>query len=144
MIPKEETIEVPSVGGREARMVSRQILGRIMEPRMDEILNMALKEMVRSGYEDLLAAGIVLTGGTALLPGITEMAEQIFDLPVRRGYPTGVGGLSDVANTPAFAVGVGLILYGSRNVPGDSVYRRTGNVFSEFFKTLKKWFVEFF
>ena len=144
MIPKEETIEVPSVGGREARMVSRQILGRIVEPRMDEILNMALKEMVRSGYEDLLAAGLVVTGGASLLPGITEMAEQIFDMPVRRGFPVGVGGLSDVANSPAFAVGVGMLLYGSKNVSGESVYRRTGNIFSEFFKTIKKWFLEFF
>jgi len=144
MIPKEDVIEVPSVGGREARMVSRQILGRIVEPRMDEILNMALKEIVRSGYEDLLAAGIVLTGGSSLLPGINEMAEQIFDMPVRRGCPSGVGGLSDVANSPAFAVGVGLIVYGSKNIPSDSVYRKTGNVFGEYFKTLKKWFLEFF
>ena len=144
MIPKEDVIEVPSVGGREARMVSRQILGRIVEPRMDEILNMALKEIVRSGYEDLLAAGIVLTGGSSLLPGINEMAEQIFDMPVRLGCPAGIGGLSDVANSPAFAVGVGLIVYGSKNIPGDSVYRKTGNAFGEYFKTLKKWFLEFF
>ena len=144
MIPKEDVIEVPSVGGREARMVSRQILGRIVEPRMAEILNMVLKEIVRSGYEDLLAAGIVLTGGSSLLPGINEMAEQIFDMPVRRGCPSGVGGLSDAANSPAFAVGVGLIVYGSKNIPSDSVYRKTGNVFGEYFKALKKWFLEFF
>ena len=144
MIPKEDVIEVPSVGGREDRMVSRQILGRIVEPRMDEILNMALKEIVRSGYEDLLAAGIVLTGGSSLLPGINEMAEQIFDMPVRRGCPSGVVGLSDVANSPAFAVSVGLMIYGSKNIPSDSVYRKTGNVFGEYFKTLKKWFLEFF
>lgn len=144
MIPKEDIIEVPSVGGREARMVSRQILGRIVEPRMDEILNMALKEIVRSGYEDLLAAGLVLTGGASLMPGINEMAEQIFDMPVRRGCPVGVGGLSDVANSPAFAVGVGLIIYGSKNISSDSVYRKTGNIFSELFKTIKKWFLDFF
>ena len=105
---------------------------------------MALKEIVRSGYEDLLAAGIVLTGGSSLLPGINEMAEQIFDMPVRLGCPAGIGGLSDVANSPAFAVGVGLIVYGSKNIPGDSVYRKTGNAFGEYFKTLKKWFLEFF
>jgi cell division protein FtsA len=144
MIPKEDIIEVPSVGGREDRMVSRQILGRIVEPRMDEILNMALKEIVRSGYEDLLAAGLVLTGGASLLPGINEMAEQIFDMPVRRGCPAGVGGLSDVANSPAFAVGVGLIIYGSKNISSNSVYRKTGNIFSELFKTIKKWFLDFF
>jgi len=144
MIPKEETIEVPSVGGREDRTVARQILGRIMEPRMEEMLNMALKEIVRSGYEDLLAAGLVLTGGAALLPGINEMAEQIFDMPVRCGYPAGVGGLTDKANSPEFAVGVGLIIYGSKNVSGDSVYRKTGNIFGNWFKAIKKWFLEFF
>jgi cell division protein FtsA len=144
MIPKEEIIEVPSVGGREDRQVSRQILGRIVEPRMEEILNLALKEIVRSGYEDLLAAGVVLTGGTALLSGINEMAEQIFDMPVRRGNPTGVGGLSDVVNSPAYTVGVGLIIYGSKQIAGDSVYRKTGNIFGNMARTIKKWLVEFF
>jgi cell division protein FtsA len=144
MIPKEETIDVPSVGGREAREVSRQILGRIIEPRMEEILNMASKEVVRSGFEDLLAAGVVLTGGTSLLPGINELAEQIFDMPVRRGIPSGMGGLSDVVNSPAYATGVGLIIYGSKQLSSDSVYRKTGNIFSNMIKTIKKWFLEFF
>ena len=143
-IPKEEIIEVPSVGGREDRQVSRQILGRIVEPRMEEILTLALKEIVRSGYEDLLAAGVVLTGGTALLSGINEMAEQIFDMPVRRGNPTGIGGLSDVVNSPAYTVGVGLIIYGSKQIAGDSVYKKTGNIFGNMARTIKKWLVEFF
>ena len=89
MIPKEETIRVPSVGGREDREVSRQILGRIVEPRMEEILNFVSKEIVRSGFEDMLAAGVVLTGGTSLLYGINELAEQVFDMPARRGNPDG-------------------------------------------------------
>jgi len=144
MIPKEETIEVPSVGGRENREVSRQILGRIVEPRMEEILNMASKEIVRSGFEDLLAAGVVLTGGTSLLSGINELAEQVFDMPVRKGIPTGVGGLSDVVNSPAYATGVGLIFYGSKQLSGDSIYRKTGNIFGNMMKTAKKWFLEFF
>jgi cell division protein FtsA len=144
MIPKEETIEVPSVGGREAREVSRQILGRIVEPRMEEILNLASKEIVRSGFEDLLAAGIVLTGGTAQLSGINELAEQIFDMPVRKGNPTGVGGLVDVVNSPAYATGVGLIIYGSKQLSGDSVYRKTGNIFGNMARSIKKWFLEFF
>lgn len=144
MIPKEETIEVPSVGGREAREVSRQILGRIIEPRMEEILNMASKEIVRSGFEELLAAGVVLTGGTSLLPGINELAEHIFEMPVRSGVPSGVGGLSDVVNSPAYATGVGLIIYGSKQTSTDSVYKKTGNVFDTMIKTIKKWFLEFF
>ena len=81
---------------------------------MDEILNMALKEMVRSGYEDLLAAGLVLTGGASLLPGLTEMAEQVFDMPVRIGYPRNVGGLLEQINTPRTTTAVGLVLFGSR------------------------------
>lgn len=144
MIPKEDIIEVPSVGGREAREVSRQILGRIIEPRMEEILSMAAKEIVRSGYEDLIAAGVVLTGGTALLTGINELAEQIFDMPVRTGRPTGVGGLCDVVNSPAYTTGVGLIVYGSREVTGDSVYRKTSGMFGNLIKAIKKWFLEFF
>jgi cell division protein FtsA len=144
MIPKDETIEVPGVGGREAREVSRQILGRIIEPRMEEILNMASKEIVRSGFEDLLAAGVVLTGGTALLNGVNELAEQIFDMPVRTGIPTGVGGLADVVNSPVYAAGVGLIFYGSKQLSGNSVYKRTGNIFSTMVGAIKKWFLEFF
>ena len=140
----EETIEVPSVGGRDDRQVSRQILGRIVEPRMEEILNLALKEIVRSGYEDLLAAGVVLTGGTALLSGINEMAEKIFDMPVRTGLAVGIGGLSDVVNSPANTVGVGLIMYGRKQVTGNSVYRKTGNIFGNLIRTIKKWLVEFF
>jgi cell division protein FtsA len=144
MIPKEETIEVPSVGGREAREVSRQILGRIIEPRMEEILNMASKEIVRSGFEDLLAAGVVLTGGTSLLAGINELAEHIYDMPVRKGSPSGIGGLADVVTSPAYATGVGLIFYGSKQLSGNSVYRKTGNIFGNMTGSIKKWFLEFF
>ncbi len=144
MIPKEDIIEVPSVGGRDAREVSRQILGRIIEPRMEEILSMVSKEIVRSGFEDLLAAGVVLTGGTALLNGINELAEQVFDMPVRSGIPMGMGGLSDIVNSPAYATGVGLIVYGSKWTSSDSVYRKTGSIFENIIKTIKKWFLEFF
>ncbi|OGP91178.1 MAG: cell division protein FtsA [Deltaproteobacteria bacterium RBG_19FT_COMBO_43_11] len=144
MIPKEETIRVASVGGREDREVSRQILGRIVEPRMEEILSFVSKEIVRSGFEDLLAAGIVLTGGTSLLPGINELAEQVFDMPARRGNPTGVGGLSDVVNSPAHTIGVGLIVYGSKQLEGESVYGKKVNIFGKMTRSIKKWISEFF
>jgi cell division protein FtsA len=111
---------------------------------MEEILNLALKEIVRSGFEDLLAAGVVLTGGTALLSGINEMAEKIFDMPVRTGLAIGIGGLSDIVNSPAHTVGVGLLMYGRKQVTGDSAYRKTGNVFGNLVRTIKKWLVEFF
>ncbi|HOW56475.1 MAG TPA: cell division protein FtsA [Smithellaceae bacterium] len=144
LIPKEDVIEVPSVGGRDAREVSRQILGRIIEPRMEEILSLVSKEIVRSGFEDLLAAGIVLTGGTALLPGINDLAEKVFDMPVRKGSPIGIGGLTDVVNSPAFATGVGLIVYGSKQIAGDSFHRKTGGALNSMIKIIKKWFFEFF
>lgn len=144
MIPKEEAIRVPSVGGREDREVSRQILGRIVEPRMEEILNFVSKEIVRSGFEDMLAAGVVLTGGTSLLYGINELAEQVFDMPARRGNPTGVGGLADVVNSPAHVVGVGLIVYGSKQLADDSLYGKKSSLFGNMTRTIKKWISEFF
>ena len=144
LIAKEETIEVPSVGGREPREVSRQILGRIVAPRMEEILTLAYKEIVKSGYEDILAAGVVLTGGAALLEGITELAEQIFNMPVRRGRPTGIGGLNDMVNSPMYATGVGLVLYGSRHISKNAFIQGSGSLFVNMFKKIKKWFLEFF
>lgn len=143
MIPKDETIRVPSLGGREDREVSRQILGRIMEPRMEEILNLAYNEVVRFGFEDLLAAGVVLTGGTSLLEGISELAEKIFDMPARKGIPIGVGGLNDIANSPAHAIGVGLIIYG-KETDGESLQRRTKGVFGNMARSMKKMFSEIF
>ena len=142
LIPKDEAIEVPSVGGREPREVSRQILGRIIEPRMEEILSLAQKEIVRSGYEELMAAGVVLTGGASIMEGAPELAEQVFNLPVRRGQPTGIGGLTDIVNSPMYATGVGLVLYGIKHVSRD--YKRDGGSLGKWFQGIKKWFIEFF
>jgi len=144
MIPKDEIIEVPSVGGREPREVTRQILGRIIEPRTEEILNLAYKEIIRSGYEDILAAGVVLTGGTSIMEGITELAEHVFNMPVRRGCPAGVGGLTDVVNSPMYATGVGLVIYGSKTLSKDTLRKSEPNVFSRIINRIKKWFLEFF
>lgn len=144
LIPKDETIEVPSVGGREPRAVSRQILGRIMEPRMEEILTMAHREIVKSGLEDVLAAGAVLTGGTALMEGATELAEHVLNMPVRRGCPVGIGGLTDVVNSPLYATAVGLVVYGSRNLSKDFFSRSGGNWFGEFFRKIKEWILHYF
>jgi len=144
IIPKDELIEVPSVGGREPREVSRQILGRVIEPRMEEILTMAYKELTRSGCEDILAAGIVLTGGASVLEGIPELAEQIFNMPVRRGCPIKIGGLTDVVNSPLYATGVGLVVYGSRNITRDMLSRSNGNFLSRGYRSIKQWFLDFF
>lgn len=113
LVDEEETIEVPSVGrGRKARVLSRQILADIIQPRAEEIFRLIDNDIKRMGYEKSLNSGVVLTGGTAMLDGLEEVAEEIFDLPIRRGDPTGVGGLVDRVNTPDYATTVGLILYG--------------------------------
>ncbi|GKT30690.1 hypothetical protein ADUPG1_001640, partial [Aduncisulcus paluster] len=88
-------------------------LAEICEPRCEEILSLVDQELVRSGYKNMIAAGVVLTGGTSLVDGMQELAEQIFDLPVRIGYPAGVGGLKDVVSSPKYATAVGLLMYGA-------------------------------
>lgn len=143
MISRDETIEVSSVGGREPREVSRQILCRIVEARMEEILSMAHKEIVRSGYDDLLAAGIVLTGGTAIMDGVVELTEKIFHMPVRRGCPVNIGGLTDIVNSPMYSAAVGLVLYGCKNLE-DRFIRGDRSSSDRFVKKIKKWFTEFF
>ena len=119
MVADDETIEVASVGGRKARVMARRILSEILQPRAEEIFHLVWDELRRAGYEKSLNSGIVLTGGGAILEGMPEIAEQIFDLPIRRGCPAGVGGLADHVNSPTFATAVGLVLYGHRNYVGD-------------------------
>jgi cell division protein FtsA len=113
LLDEQETIEVPAVGrGKKPRVLSRQLLADIIQPRAEEIFRLVDNDIKRIGYEKSLNSGIVLTGGTALLEGLEEVAEEIFDSPVRRGDPSGIGGLSDRVNTPDYATSVGLILYG--------------------------------
>ena len=108
----EETVKVPSVGDREARDMSRQLLAEVVEPRYDELFTLVQAELRRSGFEELLAAGVVLTGGTSKMEGVTELAEEIFHLPVRIGAPANVKGLSDIVNNPIYSTGVGLLHFG--------------------------------
>jgi cell division protein FtsA len=144
MIGKDETIEVPSVGGREPRILSRQLLAEILEPRVEEIFTLVNREIIRSGYEDVIASGMVITGGTTILPGMPEMAEQIFSLPVRRGVPQGIGGLVDVVNSPIYATGVGLVKFGSRNLKAQKFMIGQQNVFDKVVRRMREWFSEFF
>ncbi len=119
----EETIKVPSVGDRAPRSLSRQALAEVVEPRYDELFTLVQSELRRSGLEDLLAAGIVLTGGTAKMEGVVDLAEEIFHMPVRLGMPQNIQGLADIVNNPIYSTGVGLLLYGlqqqqeNRSVP---------------------------
>ena len=117
MVDEDDTIEVASVGGRRPRVMARRILSEILQPRAEEVFHLVWDEIQRAGYEKSLNSGIVLTGGGALLEGMSEIAEQIFDLPVRCGIPVGVGGLTDHVSSPVFATPVGLVLYAHRNRP---------------------------
>jgi len=143
MVKKEETIEVPSVGGRRARSLSRQILSEIIEPRMEEIFTLVHREIVKSGYENLIPSGLVLTGGSASLEGLPELVEQIFNLPVRRGYPSGVGGLMDVVNNPMYAAAVGLIQYGKRHGATGRFKSSDRSFMGKVGQRMKRWFGEF-
>jgi cell division protein FtsA len=119
MVDEDDTMEVASVGGRRPRVMPRRILAEILQPRAEEIFHHVWDDIRRAGYEKSLNSGIVLTGGGAILDGMPEIAEQIFDLPIRRGCPAGVGGLSDHVNSPTFATAVGLTLYARRTNAGD-------------------------
>lgn len=116
MVDDEETIEVPSVGGRGPRILPRRVLAEIIEPRVEEIFHAVQHVIHESGYVDMLASGVVITGGSTLLDGMPEMAEQVMGLPVRRGAPQGVGGLVDVVKSPGYATGVGLAKYGAEQL----------------------------
>ena len=144
MVGKDETIEVPSVGGREPRILSRQLLAEILEPRVEEIFSLVNREIIKSGYEELIASGIVITGGSAILPGMPELAEQVFNLPVRRGNPLNIGGLTDVVNSPIYATGVGLVKYGSMNTKVQNFKIGEANIFERVSRRMKEWFGEFF
>jgi cell division protein FtsA len=113
MIDPEDTIEVPSVGGRAPRSLQREVLANIIEPRVEEIFSAVHHVLSESGYLEMLHAGAVLTGGSTLLDGMPELAEEILGMPVRRAAPTGVGGLADVVKSPAYSTAVGLVKYGA-------------------------------
>jgi len=144
LVHKDETIEVPSVGGRHPRVLSRQILAEIIEPRMEEIFNLVQQEITRSGCEDMVAAGVVLTGGTCIMEGVPELAEQIFNLPVRRGVPKGIGGLVDVVRSPMYATGVGLVLMGSTSAENKRFKVKDRNVYAKVKGRMKEWLGEMF
>lgn len=143
-VSEEETIEVPSVGGRPPRILSRQILSEIIEPRVEEIFAFVGRELRNSGYEDLIASGIVITGGTTILEHMPELAEEVLGLPVRRGLPKGVGGLVDVVRNPKFATGVGLVLYGAENAEQNLFRIREERVYHKVASRMRQWFAEIF
>ncbi|MBW1993211.1 MAG: cell division protein FtsA, partial [Deltaproteobacteria bacterium] len=141
-VGNEETIEVPGMGGRKPRKLPRQILAEVLEPRMEEIFLLIQREIFRAGLENSITSGSVLTGGSSMLDGVTEVAETVFNLPTRLGKPQGITGLVDVVNNPMYATGVGLVIYGARNQNSKKFRIRDTNIFNRVMNRMKNWFKE--
>jgi cell division protein FtsA len=136
----EETIEVPSVGDRAARRLARQTLAEVVEPRYEELFTLVQAELRRSGFESLIAAGVVLTGGSSKMEGAVELAEEIFHIPVRIGMPQHVSGLADVVRNPIYATGVGLLLFGQRQVQSGVSSMHMDGGMKGVWERMKSWF----
>ena len=136
----DETIEVPSVGDRPPRKLSRQTLAEVVEPRYDELLSLVQAELRKSGFEDIIAAGIVMTGGSSKMDGVVDLAEEIFHMPVRLGSPQYVSGLSDVVSNPIHATGVGLLLFGEQHRSGGTQYFSNEGGMKGTWERMKNWF----
>jgi cell division protein FtsA len=137
----DETIKVPSVGDRPPRDLSRQSLAEVVEPRYDELFTLVQAELRRSGFEDMLPAGIVLTGGTSKMEGVVELAEEIFHMPVRVGYPQSVQGLTDIVRNPIYATSVGLLQYGMehQDEAGTLAAGKSGGSTESLLSRVKAW-----
>jgi len=136
----EETIKVPSVGERPPRDLSRQALAEVVEPRYEELFTLIQSELRRSGFEDVVAAGIVLTGGTSTMEGVVELAEEIFHMPVRLASPQGVAGLADVVNNPMYSTGVGLLMYGLQQQTSGNTPKSRVEDSESLIDKIKTWF----
>lgn len=144
LVKPDETIEVAGVGGRKPRLLSRRLLAEIIEPRVEEIFQLIQGEIQKSGFQDLLSGGVVITGGSALLEGMPEVAEFIFEMPVKRGIPQGIGGLRDVVNSPKFSTGVGLLKYGARNGSKNRFQIRDKNIYDKVRGSMRTWIKDLF
>jgi cell division protein FtsA len=145
MVAEQVRLEVPSAAGKPQRTVSRQILCEIIEPRMEEVFQLIRKEIAKSGYEDYLAAGLVMTGGSMLLPGAVEAAELTIEIPVRLGTPRHVGGLIDVIANPVYSSAVGLVLYGMKRQERSFFrVREDTTMLSKVKHRMSDWLSEFF
>jgi len=145
MVGEDETIEDPSVGGREPRSVSRQILAEIVEARSREMFELLDHEITSSGFRELISSGIVLTGGAAAMQGMAELAEDVFQVPVRVGTPLNLGGLIDVVSSPMYATSTGLLQYGMKRFKAGTTRELRGrNLFDKIFSRMKDWADEFF
>jgi cell division protein FtsA len=135
-----DMIEVPGIGDRPPRTLSRQTLAEFIEPRMEELFSLVQAELRRSGFEDLLSSGIVITGGTAAMQGMVELGEEVFHMPVRLGYPRYEGGLSEVMHNPRYATAVGLLMAGLEGRDRDAVPKLGAGTVKDIFERMKSWF----
>jgi len=135
-----EVVEVPGVDGREPRQLSVQTLAEVLEPRVVELYEMVLNELRRSGMEEMIASGVVITGGSAMMRGMVELGEEIFHMPVRMGLPRYVGGLSEVVSNPRYATGVGLVLMGKQQLERHLNGQLEVNSFARMLEKMKSWF----
>ena len=144
-IDPQEIIEVPGVGGRPPKKVAKKALAEIIQPRMEELLELIKREIKMSGFDEMIGGGAVLTGGAALLEGTLDLAEKVLNIPARLGISEKVGGLVDKINSPMFSTGVGLVLYGSKNKSLKELYKGSEeNIFKNIIKRLGDWFKEYF
>ncbi len=138
----EECVQVPGVGERPSRELSRQTLAEVVGPRYEELFTLVLAELRRSGFEDLTASGVVLTGGSAKMEGAVELAEEIFHLPVNLASPSGIAGLTDIVRDPIYATGVGLAMYGHKQETQSDGHDRRGDLAGGWYARLKSWLSE--
>ena len=136
----DETIKVPSVGDRAPRDLSRQALAEVVEPRYEELFTLVQSELRRSGFEDMIPAGIVITGGSSTMEGVVELAEEIFHMPVRLACPQAVSGMTEVVNNPIYATGVGLLIHGFRQMDLGRAPALKGEDAPTLFERMKAWF----
>lgn len=144
LMSAEETIEVRSIGTREPRTLPRRVIGDILEPRVREIFELIAREIERTRLRHLLASGLVLTGGTTLLPGMVQLAEEVLDLPVRLGVPRDIGGLTNVVNSPIYSTGVGLVLYGAQHRDQRHFRAREDNIYTTVKRRMATWLQDMF
>ena len=145
LIAGDEMIEVPGVGGRDSRMLSRKVLADIIEPRVAEIFMLVKKEIEEFGFYDQISSGVVLTGGSAIMDGMADVADAVFSLPVRIGIPRGVSGLTDLVESPQYATAVGLVTYGAKADRAGKRHSLRGlNMFDKVLGRMKEWVKEFF
>ncbi len=144
LVEEDEVIKVPGIGGRPAQEIPKTLLCDIIEPRVEELFILIKREIWKSGIYDALASGVVLTGGSTIMDGMVELAENIFEMPVRRGFPDKIGGLTDLVNSPAYSTVVGLLLFGAKNIGKKTYSKAHSDNMGKIFDKIKGWLKDFF